>query len=93
PDVKVIKKRIEDLITRDYLERDKENPNVFRIHGSLILGSITNKTFCVAKSNSRSLVRREQHHAATRSSPIALGEAMYPDAMRLFASAIKPLPT
>ncbi|KAM0029607.1 putative cullin protein, neddylation [Helianthus debilis subsp. tardiflorus] len=30
PDVKAIKKRIEDLITRDYLERDKENPNVFR---------------------------------------------------------------
>ncbi|KAI3804647.1 hypothetical protein L1987_26348 [Smallanthus sonchifolius] len=30
PDVKAIKKRIEDLITRDYLERDKDNPNVFR---------------------------------------------------------------
>ncbi|KAL9253635.1 Cullin-1-like protein [Drosera capensis] len=30
PDFKVIKKRIEDLITRDYLERDKENPNVFK---------------------------------------------------------------
>lgn len=30
PDLKAIKKRIEDLITRDYLERDKENPNVFR---------------------------------------------------------------
>ncbi|MFS7922636.1 putative cullin protein, neddylation [Helianthus anomalus] len=30
PDVKAIKKRIEDLITRDYLERDKENPNMFR---------------------------------------------------------------
>ncbi|XP_016700735.1 cullin-1 isoform X3 [Gossypium hirsutum] len=30
PDFKAIKKRIEDLITRDYLERDKENPNVFR---------------------------------------------------------------
>lgn len=30
PDIKAIKKRIEDLITRDYLERDKENPNVFR---------------------------------------------------------------
>ncbi|GJT04378.1 cysteine-rich receptor-like protein kinase 8 [Tanacetum coccineum] len=26
PDFKVIKKRIEDLITREYLERDKENP-------------------------------------------------------------------
>ncbi|KAK9945610.1 hypothetical protein M0R45_011117 [Rubus argutus] len=25
-----IKKRIEDLITRDYLERDKENPNMFK---------------------------------------------------------------
>ena len=30
PESKAIKKRIEDLITRDYLERDKENPNVFR---------------------------------------------------------------
>ncbi|MCL7044953.1 hypothetical protein MKW94_003839 [Papaver nudicaule] len=30
PDFKVIKKRIEDLITRDYLERDKDNPNTFR---------------------------------------------------------------
>jgi len=30
PDFKVIKKRIEDLITREYLERDPENPNVFR---------------------------------------------------------------
>jgi len=30
PDIKAIKKRIEDLITRDYLERDKENPNIFR---------------------------------------------------------------
>ncbi|XP_057474544.1 cullin-1 [Actinidia eriantha] len=30
PDFKAIKKRMEDLITRDYLERDKENPNLFR---------------------------------------------------------------
>ncbi|PWA79417.1 hypothetical protein CTI12_AA200760 [Artemisia annua] len=30
PDFKVIKKRIEDLITREYLERDKENPQQFR---------------------------------------------------------------
>ena len=30
PDFKAIKKRIEDLITRDYLERDKINPNMFR---------------------------------------------------------------
>ncbi|KAA3456154.1 cullin-1-like [Gossypium australe] len=30
PDFKAIKKRIEDLITRDYLERDKDNPNTFR---------------------------------------------------------------
>ncbi|KAL1318020.1 hypothetical protein HN51_070265 [Arachis hypogaea] len=30
PDIKAIKKRIEDLITRDYLERDKENPNTFK---------------------------------------------------------------
>ncbi|KAK9713588.1 hypothetical protein RND81_06G037600 [Saponaria officinalis] len=30
PDVKVIKKRIEDLITRDYLERDIENPQMFK---------------------------------------------------------------
>ncbi|KAJ8440631.1 hypothetical protein Cgig2_031048 [Carnegiea gigantea] len=30
PDIKQIKKRIEDLITRDYLERDKENKQTFR---------------------------------------------------------------
>jgi cullin 1 len=30
PDIKAIKKRIEDLISRDYLERDKENPNMFK---------------------------------------------------------------
>ncbi|PPD99858.1 hypothetical protein GOBAR_DD03111 [Gossypium barbadense] len=30
PDFKAIKKRIEDLITRDYLERDNDNPNTFR---------------------------------------------------------------
>ncbi|KAH0730543.1 hypothetical protein KY289_001731 [Solanum tuberosum] len=30
PDVKAIKKRIEDLISREYLERDKDNPNLFK---------------------------------------------------------------
>ncbi|KAF8401516.1 hypothetical protein HHK36_012456 [Tetracentron sinense] len=30
PDFKAIKKRIEDLIARDYLERDKDNTNMFR---------------------------------------------------------------
>ncbi|KAM7257293.1 hypothetical protein ACFE04_013034 [Oxalis oulophora] len=30
PDFKAIKKRIEDLITRDYLERDKDNPNLYK---------------------------------------------------------------
>ncbi|OMP06647.1 hypothetical protein COLO4_07999 [Corchorus olitorius] len=30
PDIKAIKKRMEDLITRDYLEREKDNPNMFR---------------------------------------------------------------
>lgn len=30
PDIKAIKKRMEDLISRDYLERDGENPNLFR---------------------------------------------------------------
>ncbi|KAJ0231113.1 Cullin protein [Hirschfeldia incana] len=30
PDIKMIKKRIEDLITREYLERDTENPNTFK---------------------------------------------------------------
>jgi len=30
PDFKAIKKRIEELITRDYLERDKNNPNMYR---------------------------------------------------------------
>ena len=30
PDVKMIKRRIEDLIAREYLERDKDNANVFK---------------------------------------------------------------
>jgi hypothetical protein len=30
PDFRLIKKRIEDLIQRDYLERDKENANQYR---------------------------------------------------------------
>ncbi|KAK3441033.1 hypothetical protein EUGRSUZ_B01286 [Eucalyptus grandis] len=30
PDLKAIKKRIEDLISRDYLERGKDNPNLLR---------------------------------------------------------------
>lgn len=30
PDFKVIKKRIEDLVSREYLERDPENPQQFR---------------------------------------------------------------
>ncbi|KAE8705094.1 Cullin-2 [Hibiscus syriacus] len=30
PDVKAIKKQIDSLIIRDYLEREKENPNTFR---------------------------------------------------------------
>ncbi|CAL0320602.1 unnamed protein product [Lupinus luteus] len=30
PDIKAIKKRIEDLISREYLERDKDNQNTFR---------------------------------------------------------------
>ena len=30
PDFKVIKKRIEDLIEREYLERDKDNANLYR---------------------------------------------------------------
>lgn len=30
PDFKAIKKRMEDLISREYLERDKNNPNMFR---------------------------------------------------------------
>ncbi len=30
PDFKLIKKRIEDLISREYLERDKDNPTLFR---------------------------------------------------------------
>ncbi|KAE8650386.1 cullin-1 [Cucumis sativus] len=30
PDFKIIKKRIEDLIARDYLERDTDNPTLFR---------------------------------------------------------------
>ncbi|KAJ4969465.1 hypothetical protein NE237_016166 [Protea cynaroides] len=31
PDFKAVKKRIEDLITRDYLERHKDNPNTYSI--------------------------------------------------------------
>ena len=30
PDIKMIKKRIEDLIDREYIERDKENPMLFK---------------------------------------------------------------
>lgn len=30
PDFKLIKKRIEDLIQREYLERDSENPQMFK---------------------------------------------------------------
>ena len=30
PDVKLIKKRVEDLIAREYLERDKEDPKIFK---------------------------------------------------------------
>ncbi|KAL0700582.1 hypothetical protein Bca4012_056704 [Brassica carinata] len=30
PDIKLIKQRIEDLITREYLERDAENPQIFK---------------------------------------------------------------
>ncbi|EXB54842.1 hypothetical protein L484_005331 [Morus notabilis] len=30
PDIRAIKKRTEDLITRDYLERDKDDPNTFK---------------------------------------------------------------
>jgi cullin 1 len=30
PDLKLIKKRIEDLITREYIERDKDNANTYR---------------------------------------------------------------
>jgi cullin 1 len=30
PDVKAIKKRIEDLISQDYMERDKDNENLFK---------------------------------------------------------------
>ncbi|KAL3820113.1 hypothetical protein ACJIZ3_006018 [Penstemon smallii] len=29
-DIKLIKKMIEDLITRDYLERDEKNPKTFK---------------------------------------------------------------
>lgn len=30
PEIKLIKKRIEDLIAREYLERDRDSPNTFR---------------------------------------------------------------
>ena len=30
PDIRLIKKRIEDLIQRDFLERDKDQSNTYR---------------------------------------------------------------
>jgi cullin 1 len=30
PDLKLVKRRIEDLIQREYIERDKDNPQLFR---------------------------------------------------------------
>ena len=30
PEMKMIKQRIEEMINREYLERDKENQNVFK---------------------------------------------------------------
>lgn len=30
PDFKLIKKRIDDLVAREYLERDKDNQQLFR---------------------------------------------------------------
>jgi cullin 1 len=30
PDIKIIKRRIEDLISREYLERDLEKANTYR---------------------------------------------------------------
>lgn len=37
PDFKAIKKRIEDLITRDYLERDKDNANMYKYLAWLVV--------------------------------------------------------
>lgn len=34
PDVPSIKKRIEDLIHRDYMKRDEKNPNIYIYVGS-----------------------------------------------------------
>lgn len=30
PELRLIKKRIDDLISREYLERDKDDPNTFK---------------------------------------------------------------
>jgi cullin 1 len=30
PDLKLVKRRIEDLIQREYIERDRDNPQLFR---------------------------------------------------------------
>lgn len=30
PEIRLIKKRIDDLIAREYLERDKDDPNTFK---------------------------------------------------------------
>ncbi|KAF3518345.1 hypothetical protein DY000_02058813 [Brassica cretica] len=55
PDIKTIKICIEDLITRDYLERDMENPNMFSI-GSL---GVHNSQACVSNITVRNTVIRD----------------------------------
>ena len=45
PDFKAIKKRIEDLITRDYLERDKDNANMYKYLAWLVVsGKVQNSS-------------------------------------------------
>ncbi|KAI9201322.1 hypothetical protein LWI28_021543 [Acer negundo] len=63
PDFTAIKKRIEDLITRDYLERDKTNPNMYRtnlhpkttIESNQTLEPSPTKTLFVATTHQRLL--------------------------------------
>ncbi|KAI7982117.1 Cullin-1 [Camellia lanceoleosa] len=56
PDFKAIKKRIEDLITRDYLERDKENPNLFRVSHKCLIDVLVQPDFKAIKKRIEDLI-------------------------------------
>ncbi|KAI7982245.1 Cullin-1 [Camellia lanceoleosa] len=56
PDFKAIKKRIEDLITRNYLERDKENPNLFRVSHKCLIDVLVQPDFKAIKKRIEDLI-------------------------------------